>query len=47
LSVISRSSPLIARRRIPFVTAAFLLGLAGLVSLKLWILARMVAAYLS
>jgi hypothetical protein len=32
---------------IPSVTAAFLLGLAGLVSLKLWIFACMVAAHLS
>ncbi|HXA70527.1 MAG TPA: hypothetical protein VNW24_08765 [Stellaceae bacterium] len=45
--MIARSSRLIPRRRIRFVTAAFLLGLAGLVSLKLWILTRMVAAYLS
>jgi hypothetical protein len=35
------------RGPIPFMAAAFLLGLAGLVSLKLWLLARMVAAHFS
>jgi len=45
--VIARSSQQNPLRRIPFIAAAFLFGLAGLVSLKLWILARMVAAHFS
>lgn len=45
--MVAQSSRQIARRRIPFIAAAFLLGLAGLVSLKLWVLAHMVAAHLS
>jgi hypothetical protein len=34
-------------KRVSVVAAAFLLGLFGLVALKLWILARMLMAYLS
>lgn len=30
----------------PFIAVALLLGLAGLVSLKVWILAHMLAGYL-
>jgi hypothetical protein len=45
--VITRSGQQNPRRRIPFVAVAVLLGLASLVSLKLWLLARMVAAHFS
>jgi hypothetical protein len=34
-------------KRLSSVAAAFLLGLFGLVALKLWILARMLVAYLT
>lgn len=45
MSVVARSSRQSPRRRIPVIAAAFLLGLAGLVSLKLWLLAHMLAGY--
>jgi hypothetical protein len=44
--VIARSSRQSPGRWIPFIAAAFLLGLAGLVSLKVWVLAHMLVGYL-
>jgi len=45
LSVIARSSRQSLARRMPIIAVTFLVALVGLVSLKLWILAHMLAGY--
>ena len=41
------SCPRIPRKRLSVIATVFLLGLFGLVALKLWIFARMLMVYLS